>query len=156
MCADRLQRIVNDISGLLAQKNLNFSNNFLTSIQLGQLIDAIEAGQLTSGSQIIDFHTILKFLISGTSAKSIIHHTLDNKDRSPIDEIAKRLGLTNSKCSLEVLCSNAIESLPSVASAVKMGNSGAINRLVGHVMKLSKGGAKAGDVKHELLRQLGQ
>jgi len=129
--------IVNELSGQLAFRKLNFSSNPMSANQLGALIDKVNLNQLTRAN-----------------ANTVLRYILDANTASPVQDIIKELGLIAEGLNIQELCAQAIESLPSVAIAIKQGNTGAINRLVGHVMRSSNGRAKASDARVEIMRQL--
>lgn len=55
---------------------------------------------------------------------------------------------------LERWCLNAIEALPSQAAAARKGNMNVLNRLLGHVMKASRGRADAKAARDSLQQLL--
>ena len=57
---------------------------------------------------------------------------------------------------LEKWCLNAIEALPEQAIAARKGNTNVLNRLVGHVMKTSRGRADAKAARSLLQKLLNQ
>lgn len=64
------------------------------------------------------------------------------------------LATGNDGASLEKWCCDAIAALPDVAEVVRGGNVKVVNKLMGHVMKASRGTAKAQDVRAMLLKLL--
>ena len=61
-------------------------------------------------------------------------------------ELARELSLfttTENGDELKEWCLNAIEALPEQAEAARKGSANVLNRLVGHVMKVSRGRADA-------------
>ena len=54
----------------------------------------------------------------------------------------------------EKWCKEAIAALPQQAEAVRQGNPNVVNKIMGHVMKASRGTAKAQDVRAMLLKLL--
>jgi len=125
----------------------------IPSTQLGEIIDLVQSGTIT-----------------GTSGKYLLRHILDNpSSASPID-IARELQLTAFKVphhpttsnaqksqhaasELLSLCEAAITTLPAEVDAVRNGNKNVLNKIVGKVMKDSRGRADA-RVARTLLAQL--
>lgn len=56
--------------------------------------------------------------------------------------------------SLEKWCREAIAALPDEAQVARQGNLKVVNKIMGHVMKASRGTAKAQDVRAMLLKLL--
>lgn len=56
--------------------------------------------------------------------------------------------------SLEKWCRNAIAALPGEAAVVRKGNVKVVNKIVGHVMKASRGTTNAQEVRETLLKML--
>lgn len=86
----------------------------------------------------------------GTSGKLLLRHLLDNPTQATALEIAQELKLLafsplgeRKDDLLEQLCAQAIEALPSEVESFRKGNVNVLNRLVGHVMKDSRGRANA-------------
>lgn len=129
--------VVNELSGQLAFRDLNFSSNTMSARQLGDLIDQVQSNQLTR-----------------TNANAVLRHILDTRSTASVYDLIEELGLRAEEIDLQNLCAQAIKTLPFVATAIKQGNSGAVNRLVGQVMRSSNGRAKASEAKIELMRQL--
>jgi len=69
---------------------------------------------------------------------------LQSRSSKSVDELISELSLRAvADDSLLELCQAAIAALPSEAAAVRAGNDRVIMKLVGHVMKASRGGANA-------------
>lgn len=91
----------------------------------------------------------------GTSAKTLLRHILDHPDCTsiPVSELIDQLSLravSSDAASLLDLCQRAIDALPREASSARKGNEKVIMRLVGYVMKESRGTADARAVVAEL------
>ena len=98
---------------------------------------------------------------SGTSGKFLLRHMLSNPSSRRPQEIATELQLvalssTSSLAStssssptseLHTLCECAIADLPSEVAALRAGNKNVLNKIVGHVMRKSRGRADAVAVK---------
>ena len=79
---------------------------------------------------------------------------LDNPSCKTPEELAKEhslIALGKGDSSMEAWCREVIESNPEVAGAIRAGNINVINKLVGRVMKKSRGTADALSVKRLLL-----
>jgi aspartyl-tRNA(Asn)/glutamyl-tRNA(Gln) amidotransferase subunit B len=81
----------------------------------------------------------------GTSAKTLLRHILDNPTtisipfQTLIDLLSLRAVSSSNSDSLRALCQAAIDALPREVEAARKGNDRVIMRLVGHVMKASRG-----------------
>ena len=94
----------------------------------------------------------------GTSAKNVLKNLLDQPtitSDTDVKEIAGRMGLLASAEStqdeLRALCQSVIEKLPAEADSVRKGKDNVVMRLVGQVMKDSKGTADAKKARELLL-----
>ena len=87
----------------------------------------------------------------------ILRHMVINKSSDTPAKLAKELGLAalsqHDSSLVSKWCLEAIEELPQQAEAVRKGNMPVLNKLVGKVMKLSKGRANAESVR-SLLSEL--
>jgi aspartyl-tRNA(Asn)/glutamyl-tRNA(Gln) amidotransferase subunit B len=104
--------------------------------------------------------------VIGTSGKALLRHMLANKSSVMPSEVAERLKLfalssdtsaasspaNSSACELETLCREAIVAMPEEAAAMRSGHKNVANKLVGWVMKKSRGRADAKAVKEALER----
>lgn len=93
----------------------------------------------------------------GTSGKTILRHILTTRTPelpSKIAEDLKLLAASDDGASLEKWCREAIAALPEEADVVRRGNFKVVNKIMGHVMKASRGTAKAQDVRAMLLKLL--
>ncbi|OCH94280.1 Glutamyl-tRNA-Gln amidotransferase B subunit [Obba rivulosa] len=131
--------ITHELLGQLAFRKETFSDNPMTTEQMGELIDMVQEKKIT-----------------GTSGKEILRHILTTRTAKPPSELAKELNMlaVSDDNVLERWCSAAISALPQEAEKVHKGNANAVNRLVGYVMKASKGTANAQAVKTALLEML--
>lgn len=102
--------------------------------------------------------------ITNTAAKTVVRHIFNtepliSKEKSrSIADIAKELGLLAQKTTgnLDELCAQAMASLPEEVELVKKGNQKVLMKLVGVVMKLSKGSADGRTVRSMLERMISQ
>lgn len=92
----------------------------------------------------------------GTSGKLLLRHLLDNPSQASVLVIARELNLlafSHGTLSvapgeekddiMEQLCAQAIEALPTEVDSFRKGNVNVLNRIVGRVMKDSRGRANA-------------
>jgi aspartyl-tRNA(Asn)/glutamyl-tRNA(Gln) amidotransferase subunit B len=99
----------------------------------------------------------------GTSGKTILRHIITHRSTALPSELARELSLlampSTSSSELEQLCQEAITALPEEAEVVrkskgKGSKSNVINKLVGMVMKKSRGRADARAVRELLERMI--
>jgi aspartyl-tRNA(Asn)/glutamyl-tRNA(Gln) amidotransferase subunit B len=127
-----LHRIVNELVAQLARRGDSFDQNPISPSEMGHIIDLLQSNQLTN-----------------TAAKTLVRHIFNlplTSDRASIDTLIDDLGFRASKDagdSLRSFCEEAIKSLPIEADLVRKGNGKVLMKIVGRVMKLSKGSADA-------------
>ncbi|KAG8707868.1 hypothetical protein FRC08_000246 [Ceratobasidium sp. 394] len=131
--------IIHELVGHLSFKNQSFADNPLSPERMGELIDAVEGK-----------------IVTGTSGKLLLRHLLETHSDLPLPEIIDALGLraTSSASDLADICRTAIEMLPKESELVAKGNDKVLMKVVGQVMRLSKGTADARAAREELLKQL--
>ncbi|CAE6445656.1 unnamed protein product [Rhizoctonia solani] len=131
--------LLHELIGQLSFRNQTFVDNTLSPERLGELIDAIESRTIT-----------------GTSGKLLMRHLIETRSALPLPQIIDNLGLkaASSASELVALCRTAISMLPNESELVARGNDKVLMKVVGQVMRLSKGTADAQAVREELLRQL--
>ncbi|KAF9462046.1 Glutamyl-tRNA-Gln amidotransferase B subunit [Collybia nuda] len=145
--------MTHELLGQLSARKQSFADNQISVQQMGELIDLVQSK-----------------VITGTSGKLLLRHMLANPSPLRTQQIAENLQLTalspffpsstgarstsptslqDTKPSPELygLCLDAINALPSEAAAVKNGNKNVLNKIVGRVMKESRGRADAKSVK---------
>ncbi|KAJ3500203.1 hypothetical protein NLJ89_g9899 [Agrocybe chaxingu] len=139
-----LNWLTHELLGQLAARKQTFCENPLSVSQLGELIDLVQSKTIT-----------------GTSGKLLLRHMLSNPSSDPT-KVATELELlalsatasTSSARSsrlpqgsappeLQLLCEAAIAALPSEVGALRTGNRNVLNKIVGYVMKQSRGRADA-------------
>ncbi|KAI0322508.1 Glutamyl-tRNA amidotransferase B subunit [Amylostereum chailletii] len=120
--------ITHELLGQLALRHITFQQNPVSVDQMGDLIDLVQSGELT-----------------GSSGKTLLRYMLDHPSDDRPRALAERLDLLSLRQdgSLEALCHEAIQALPQEAEAVRKGNLNVLNKLVGRVMKSSRGTANA-------------
>ncbi|KAI0773368.1 Glutamyl-tRNA amidotransferase B subunit [Irpex lacteus] len=119
--------ITHELLGQLAHRQETFTQNPMTTTQMGELVDLVQAKRIT-----------------GTSGKLILRHILEHRVSSMPSELARELSLLaagDSDESLKKWCNEAIQALPQEAQKVRDGNERTLNRILGYVMKASRGRA---------------
>ncbi|KZT71565.1 Glutamyl-tRNA amidotransferase B subunit [Daedalea quercina L-15889] len=132
--------ITHELNGQLAFREEPFSKNPITVEQMGGLIDLVQSGKLT-----------------GTAGKTLLRYMLDKPSGQTADELARELSLLiedDDGTALQKWCGEAITALPKQADAVRSGNVNVLNKILGHVMKSSKGRADANAARATLLEML--
>ncbi|KAG6866130.1 hypothetical protein C0991_008438 [Blastosporella zonata] len=140
--------MTHELLGQLAARKESFRDNQLSAEQLGELIDMIQDKTIT-----------------GTSGKLLLRHMLANPSQAPTRQIATELHLAAFQASsgsipdsasagsslfspeIRRICADAIAALPVEASVVRKGNKNVLNKIVGRVMKDTRGRADAQVVK---------
>ncbi|KAG5648738.1 hypothetical protein DXG03_000085 [Asterophora parasitica] len=139
--------MTHELLGQLAARRESFRDNHLSVEQLGDLIDMVQNKTIT-----------------GTSGKILLRHMIAHPSKTPTKQIATELQLTafappshpasaddpaglsiatSPSSGLQTLCADAIAALPAEADAVRNGNKNVLNKIVGRVMKDSRGRADA-------------
>jgi aspartyl-tRNA(Asn)/glutamyl-tRNA(Gln) amidotransferase subunit B len=131
--------MTHELLGQLSARKLSFLDRAFDANRFGQLIDLVASGGITR-----------------TSAKLIIQHLLVNpQDQRTPAVLAEELHLSALPSSagdseLTLLCQEAIDALPSEATAARGGNRNVLNKLVGWIMKNSKGRVDAKKAREQL------
>ncbi|KAK2465978.1 hypothetical protein APHAL10511_001619 [Amanita phalloides] len=131
--------MIHELIGKLSARKESFKDNRVSAPQLGQLIDLVDEGTITR-----------------TTAKLLLRHLLDNPTQATVLETAQELKLlafsggsaqttidSGKDERLEELCVQAIEALPAEVESFRKGNVNVLNRILGRVMKDSRGRANA-------------
>ncbi|KAH8096718.1 Glutamyl-tRNA amidotransferase B subunit [Cristinia sonorae] len=133
--------IIHELLGQLALRHETFKDNTMSVIQMGELVDLVQSKKIT-----------------GTSGKTILRHILTHRSSEMPSTIAAKLQLLVSPdtdgTALEAWCTEAIEAMPRESEAVRKGNVNVLNKLLGHVMRTSRGRADAQTAKATLQRLL--
>ncbi|KAG8958450.1 hypothetical protein FRC00_002735 [Tulasnella sp. 408] len=134
--------ITQELLAQLSRLDEPFSTNPIPPSALGELIDLLQAGKIT-----------------GTSAKTLIRHIFNSPPGTgPLSSVSKLvddLGLRATSADLQSLCEQAISLLSEEADLVRKGNEKVLMKIVGQVMKLSKGtadGKAARALLHKMLK----
>ncbi|KAI0698570.1 Glutamyl-tRNA amidotransferase B subunit [Cytidiella melzeri] len=129
--------ITHELLGQLAHRQDTFTQNAMTAAQMGDLIDLVQSKCIT-----------------GTSGKLILRHILEHRSTSMPTQLVRELGLLAAETeddTLRAWCTAAIQALPQESQLVRVGNERVLNRILGHVMKTSKGRANPEAAKAMLL-----
>ena len=88
--------------------------------------------------------------VAGLAGKSILRHIINNDSSGMPMLLAQELSLLavdDGDASLRQWCEDAIQALPAEVTAIRRGNVNVINKVLGRVMKLSRGTADAKSAK---------
>lgn len=149
-----VSRMAHELLGQLSSRNTPFAENPVSVQQFGELIDLVQERTMT-----------------GTSAKYLLRHLLSNPTSKSTKELAEELQLlaftsltqkapesegssTAQHSELDTLIQKAIEAMPSEVAAFKAGRKGVLNKVVGWIMKQSRGRVDAQEVKIQLEKAL--
>ncbi|KXN89467.1 Glutamyl-tRNA(Gln) amidotransferase subunit B, mitochondrial [Leucoagaricus sp. SymC.cos] len=140
--------MTHELLGQLSSQKKTFQQNSISAAQLGELIDMVQRGTIT-----------------GTTGKHLIRHMLANPTTDSPFQIVSSLDLlafspsttsiTNTDSTEDLLiavCKKAIAGLPSEVAAAKKGSKNVLNKIVGAVMKESRGRADAKRVREVVER----
>ncbi|KAI0080877.1 Glutamyl-tRNA amidotransferase B subunit [Panus rudis PR-1116 ss-1] len=128
--------INHELLGQLALRQQTFRDNPLTVDQLGEIIDLVQNKKIT-----------------GTSGREILRRILTERLKDRPSALAERMGLlvsSTDSTSLKSWCEEVIAAMPSESQAIRDGQVNVLNKLLGCVMKLSKGRADAKAAKQML------
>src|SRR5258706_4457643 len=136
--------MLHELLGQLAYRNEIFVENALSVDQWGAIIDGVPAGIITSegGRWWIRADTNPPHIHPGTSGKHVLRHILRTKTTAPVSRLIDELSLrTVDSISMEALCDEAIRTFPEEADLIRRGQKNILMKLVGYVMKASRGSA---------------
>jgi aspartyl-tRNA(Asn)/glutamyl-tRNA(Gln) amidotransferase subunit B len=142
--------MIHDLLGQLTRRDETFAHNSLSPQQLGDIIDAVEEGKITTtGGKMLLRHlldTRQRGKSPGPQLASTAPPNSENRSTSQISSIfdlIKELGLSRSSSmtDLERCCQEVIDQHPEQARKVMSGQPGVLMFLVGQVMKRSRGSA---------------
>lgn len=143
--------------GQLAFRNEPFSKNSISAEQMGGLIDLVQRGKLTGSSCPTRGRSPITDDSIGTAGKTLLRHMLDKPSDHSASDLARELSLlagADDAVAMEKWCAEAIAALPQEAEVVRRGNVNVLNKILGSVMKLSKGRADARAARTTLLKML--
>jgi len=131
--------IIHELIGQLALRKKLFHENPVSVEQMGGLIDMVQSGMTT-----------------GSSGKLLLRHMLDHPSSEAPSELAERLGFVANRGDdfLERLCTQAVADMPEEADAMRRGVPNVINKLLGRVVRISKGTADPQSIRRMLLKLL--
>ena len=113
---------------------------------LGELLKRVASGGLTSSSVKVAFAEVCARLTPDTTDfAAFIDQIIEDKDLKPM----------NDSGALEKIIDDVLAAQPKNVAEYKAGNGKALNALVGHIMKGSKGKANPQQVNELLLKKLG-
>jgi aspartyl-tRNA(Asn)/glutamyl-tRNA(Gln) amidotransferase subunit B len=145
--------------GQLAARKETFTQNPVSIEQMGELIDMVQNGHITGAYPPLTGHIETDSAAPGTSGKVLLRHMITQASLEMPSKLAADLSLAafsetdSASDALRRLCEDAIAALPEEVSVVRKGNEKVIMKLVGRVMKDSRGRADAKGAG-ELLREL--
>jgi len=123
--------LTNELLGQLTLRSKSFKDNTISIRQLSDLIQMVQGGQLT-----------------GNAGKTLLRHMLDRPSSETVIQLAQDLSLVTIRNeSLEQICKQVVASMPSEVKAFRKGNLNVLNKMVGSVMKASRGTANAQNTK---------
>ncbi|KAI0307066.1 Glutamyl-tRNA amidotransferase B subunit [Multifurca ochricompacta] len=131
--------MIHELLGQLTQRKKAFHENPISQERMGSLIDMVQSG-----------------IVTGSSGKLLLRHMLDHPSSEPLTELGERLGLLAVRGDdfVEHLCLQAIADMPEEANAVRRGVPNVINKLLGQVIRASKGRADPQSIRRMLQKQL--
>lgn len=137
--------MLNSLLGQLSAQEKSFSSNHISSKHLGALIDLVTEKKITQASGKI----LLRHILGSPSSLS----------SSSVEQVALELNLIASNPSadstnsgdLTVVCQQAIDAMPTEVASFRTGNHNVVNRLVGKVMRDTRGRSDANAAKERIL-----
>ncbi|PFH47803.1 hypothetical protein AMATHDRAFT_151224 [Amanita thiersii Skay4041] len=144
--------MTHELLGKLAARKESFKDNKLSAAQLGQLLDLIENKIITRSSSKL----LLRHMLENPTLKSTLQVAQDLKLIALSHGSAHAPSNTEAGYSeqdpLEHLCEQAVAALPAEVESYCRGNVNVINRIVGRVMKDSRGRADAQNARNIIER----
>ncbi|KAK0212659.1 glutamyl-tRNA amidotransferase [Desarmillaria ectypa] len=148
VCADKnrdpknvINWILHSLHGQLSTLNKTFTSKHITPRQLGELIDLVASNSVTR-----------------PSGKLLLRHMLTNPSIIPetsVRQLAVKLNFmsmsSSSEDDLQSVCARAVEALPDEVAALRAGHHNVVNKIVGWVMKETRGRADAKTVRETVL-----
>lgn len=152
--------IVHEILGNLNKKNQAWTPDLIPASLVRDVAVGLESRYITGQHSLQSLRTILS-LVLGTTGKAVLKHLLDHSEStSPsttLSEILDHLGMTPSTSAsddLRIQCEQVIADSPGVVGDIRKGKISAVGRLVGQVMRVSKGSADAQRAREVILEIL--
>ncbi|KAH9938098.1 GatB/GatE catalytic domain-containing protein [Fomitopsis serialis] len=131
-------RITHELLGQLAFRNEPFFKNPISAEQMGGLVDLVQSGKLTGWDGRKDAPSI-------HAGQTFQSDTIGTSERLSL------LAAGDDSAALQQWCAEAIAALPQEADVVRGGNVNVLNKILGRVMKSSKGRADAKATRAMLL-----
>ena len=128
--------VINNLRAKLVEAGLEIGDAKVEPTAVAELVDLVDSKRITSKNAQEAFGIMFE---TGQAPTAIA----DEKGWKPADA-----------GEIEKFCDEAIEANPGPADDVRNGKDAALNRILGHVMKLSKGSADPGQVRELLTRKL--
>ncbi len=129
--------VINNLLAVLNERDLSIADSPVSAAHLRELVDLIEAGQVTNNQ-----------------AREVFAALLESSEKSPA-AIASEKGFEPADSSeVDAFIDQAIADNPGPAGEVSGGNDKAINFLTGQVMKLSRGKANPQQVGEGIVARL--
>ncbi|PPQ63140.1 hypothetical protein CVT24_005780, partial [Panaeolus cyanescens] len=136
--------LTHELLGQLAIRKQSFGQNPLSVAQFWELLHLVDNKTLT-----------------GTSGKLLLRHMLDNPSVTSALETARNLNLTalssasstsapDDISELRSICQTAIAAMPKEVAAARAGNANVVNKIMGFIMKQTRGRADALKIKSVL------
>lgn len=141
-----MSRIVHSLLGELSALNLHFSSRPSTT-ELGELIDLVVDGVVTRSSGRLLLQRMLKDRSTGRISVRQLAGEMELISLGSSTSNATSSSAASSDGDLGSICSLAIAAMPSEAAAVRAGNRNVINKIVGRVMRETRGRADAESVR---------
>ncbi|KIP04894.1 hypothetical protein PHLGIDRAFT_108957, partial [Phlebiopsis gigantea 11061_1 CR5-6] len=137
-------------------RNPKTAVNWITNELLGQLTlkypskNPFQANKVSVAqmSELVDL--VSSKMITGPAGKTILRYIINNDSSGMPAALAQELSLLavdDGDTSLKQWCEEAIQALPAEVTAIRRGNVNVINKVLGRVMKLSRGTADAKTAK---------
>lgn len=148
-------RITHELLGQLTSRKETFKENKLSAEQLGEIIDLVQGKKITGTIYFSLTVSGLDFITgaTGTSGRSLLRHVLAHNSSESPTKLAEQMSLLVSESdntSLRTWCKQIIAEMPEESQAIRNGHLNVVNKMVGRVMKLSKGRADAKAVRTTL------
>lgn len=120
--------MTHELLGQLTKSGREWTPDVVPAPLMRELVLAVEGGKLT-----------------GSTARSVLKHVVENgAGEGKLEPLLEQLGIQPSSADdLKALCEAVIAKLPKEAEKVRGGNDKVVMRLVGQVMKDSRGAADA-------------
>jgi aspartyl-tRNA(Asn)/glutamyl-tRNA(Gln) amidotransferase subunit B len=132
--------------GQLSALGKPFNSEYISILQMGELLDLVTTKQMTR-----------------PSAKLLLKQMLVSPSKIPVKQLAAEMGLLSTALEdqspsasddfLRDICVGAIEALPSEIAAIRAGHKNVINKVIGWIMRETKGKVDAKQAKG-MLNQL--